>query len=280
MAGGAGTRLHPATIAFSKQLIPVYDKPMVYYPLSTLLSIGIREILIIVTSRDMSMFKSLLGDGSHLGCKFSYKIVDIPVGIPIAFIVGEKFIGRGSVAMVLGDNLFYGTYLDKQLEKYTNVNGAMGFATYVEDPKRYGVYEFDKNMNVVSIEEKPEHPKSNYANSGLYFFDNDVVEISKGIKPSARGELEITSVLNVYLQKKKLKVCLLKKGTYWLDMGTYDSIKKASDYIRKVEKKREYKIGCIEEVSYRKGYINKEQLRKLAEKLIKSEYGKYLVNLI
>lgn len=279
LAGGSGTRLYPLTKAVSKQLMPVYDKPMIYYPLSTLLQAGIREILIISTPNDLPKFKELLGDGSQIGCKFSYEIQEKPRGLADAFIIGEKFIGRSKVAMILGDNIFYGSQFDKQLEKLTNFKGAIGFAAHVNDPERYGVYEFDENMNVLSIEEKPLKPKSNYANAGLYFCDNEVVKIAKNVKPSQRGEIEITSVLDEYLKRKKLKVCLLKKGTVWLDTGTFDSMMKASQFVQVVEERQGFKIGCIEEVAYRKGFIDKKQLNKLAEGLLKSGYGKYLLEL-
>lgn len=279
LAGGSGTRLWPVTQAVSKQLMPIYDKPMVYYPLSTLLQAGIREILIISTPKDLPKFMELLGDGSEIGCKFSYKVQKKPRGLADAFIVGEEFIGKDKVAMILGDNIFYGSQLDKQLEKFTNVNGAVGFASSVNDPERYGIYEFDKNMKVLSIEEKPKDPKSNYANAGLYFCDNEVIKIAKSVKPSARGEIEITSVLDTYLKKGKLKVCLLERGTAWLDTGTFDTMMQASQFVQVVEERQGFKIGCIEEVAYRKGFINKKQLTKLAEGLIKSGYGKYLMEL-
>lgn len=279
LAGGSGTRLYPLTKAVSKQLMPVYDKPMIYYPLSTLLQAGIREILIISTPNDLPKFKELLGDGSQIGCKFSYEIQEKPRGLADAFIIGEKFIGKSKVAMILGDNIFYGSQFDKQLEKLTNFKGSIGFAAHVNDPERYGVYEFDENMNVLSIEEKPLKPKSNYANAGLYFCDNEVVKIAKNVKPSQRGEIEITSVLDEYLKRKKLKVCLLKKGTVWLDTGTFDSMMKASQFVQVVEERQGFKIGCIEEVAYRKGFIDKKQLNKLAEGLLKSGYGKYLLEL-
>lgn len=279
LAGGLGTRLYPLTKAISKQLMPIYDKPMVYYPLSTLLQAGINEILIISTPRDLPKFKELLGDGVQLGCKFSYKVQERPRGLADSFLVGEKFIGKDKVAMILGDNIFYGAQLERQLEKYTNVDGAVGFAAQVNDPERYGVYEFDKNMNVLSIKEKPKNPKSNYANAGLYFCDNEVIEIAKEVKPSARGEIEITSVLSSYLKRKKLRVCLLERGTAWLDTGTFDSMMKASQFVQVVEERQGTKIGCIEEVAYRKGFINKRQLCKLANGTLKSGYGKYLMGL-
>ncbi len=279
LAGGTGTRLYPLTKGVSKQLIPVYDKPTVYYPLSTLLQAGIKDILIITTPNDLDNFKSLLGDGSQLGVKFSYKVQERPRGLADAFIVGEGFIGSDKVAMILGDNIFYGAQLNELLENNTDVDGAIGFAAHVNDPERYGVYEFDNDMNVLSIEEKPQKPKSNYANAGLYFFDNDVVEIAKKVKPSARGEIEITSVLDAYLKKGKLKVCLLERGVAWLDTGTFDSMMKASQFVQVVEERQGLKIGCIEEIAYRKGYISKDKLQDLAKDLIKSGYGKYLMEL-
>ena len=279
LAGGTGSRLYPLTKAVSKQLMPVYDKPMIYYPLSTLLQSGIQEILIISTPKDLPKFKDLLGNGSQLGCRFSYKVQEKPRGLADAFIVGEKFIGKDKVAMILGDNIFYGSQMDKQLMEFTDIDGAIGFAAHVNDPERYGVYEFDKDMKALSIEEKPEHPKSNYANAGLYFCDNEVVKIAKKVKPSARGEIEITSVLDAYLKKGKLKVCLLEKGTAWLDTGTFDSMMKASHFVQVIEERQGFKIGCIEEVAYKKGYISKKQLRNLASELLKSGYGKYLMEL-
>ncbi len=279
LSGGSGTRLYPLTKAVSKQLMPIFDKPMIYYPLSTLLQAGIREILIISTPRDLPKFVELLGDGSQIGCQFSYKIQEAPRGLADAFIVGEEFIGSDKVAMILGDNIFYGAQMDRQLEKYLDVDGAVGFAAHVNDPERYGVYEFDSSMNVLSIVEKPEHPKSNYANAGLYFCDNEVVEIAKTVTPSARGEIEITSVLDAYLKKGKLKVCLLERGTAWLDTGTFDSMMKASQFVQVIEERQGLKIGCIEEVAFRKGYIDRSQLEALAEGLLKSGYGKYLMDL-
>jgi glucose-1-phosphate thymidylyltransferase len=279
LAGGSGTRLYPLTKAVSKQLMPVYDKPMVYYPLSTLMQAGINEILIISTEKDIPRFEELLGDGEQLGCHFSYKAQVTPRGLADAFVLGEDFIGTDKVAMILGDNVFYGSQMDKQITQYTDIDGAIGFAAQVKDPERYGVYEFDENMSVISIEEKPEQPKSNYANSGLYFCDNDVVEIAKNVQPSARGEIEITSVLDEYLKRGKLKVCLLDRGTAWLDTGTFDSMMQASQFVQVVEERQGLKIGCIEEVAYRQGFITKEQLQKLAEPLLKSGYGKYLMSL-
>jgi len=280
LAGGSGTRLYPITLAVSKQLIPIYDKPMIYYPLSTLMSAGIREILIISTPTDLPRFEQLLGDGQRLGCSFSYKVQETPRGLADAYIVGADFIGSDKVAMILGDNIFYGAQIDQQLKNYTDVDGAVGFAAQVTDPERYGVYEFDKDMNVLSIEEKPERPKSNYANAGLYFCDNEVVQIAKNVQPSARGEIEITSVLDAYLKKGKLKVSLFDRGTAWLDTGTFGSMNDASEYIRVIEKRTGIKIGCIEEAAWRQGFINNEQLRKLADPLQKSGYGKYLLNIV
>jgi glucose-1-phosphate thymidylyltransferase len=280
LAGGSGTRLYPITLAVSKQLIPIYDKPMIYYPLSTLMSAGIRDILIISTPIDLPRFEHLLGDGSRLGCNFSYKVQESPRGLADAYIVGAEFIANDKVAMILGDNIFYGAELDHQLETLTDVDGAVGFAAQVNDPDRYGVYEFDENMNVLSIEEKPEHPKSNYANAGLYFCDNEVVEIAKNVEPSARGEIEITSVLDAYLQKSKLKVGLFDRGTAWLDTGTFASMNDAGEYIRVIEKRTGIKIGCVEEVAYKQGFISNQQLESIAEPLKKSGYGKYLLDLI
>ena len=279
LAGGSGTRLYPITMAISKQLIPIYDKPMIYYPLSTLISAGIREILIISTPHDLPRFEQLLGDGSRIGCSFTYKIQDEPRGLADAFIVGADFIGSDKVAMILGDNIFYGSGLEEKLQSYTDIDGAVGFAAQVHDPERYGVYEFDNDMNVLSIEEKPENPKSNYANAGLYFCDNEVVEIAKNVKPSPRGELEITSVLDAYLKKGKLKVSLFDRGTAWLDTGTFGSMNDATEYIRVVEKRTGIKVGCIEEAAYRQEFINNEQLEKIAEPLLKSGYGSYIFNL-
>lgn len=279
LAGGSGTRLYPLTKAISKQLMPIYDKPMIYYPLSTLMLAGIKEILIISTPVDMPRFQQLLGDGSQLGCKFEYKIQESPRGLADAFIVGAGFIGKDKVAMILGDNIFYGSGMGDQLQQFLHVDGAVGFAAQVTDPKRYGVYEFDKEMRVLSIEEKPENPKSNYANAGLYFFDNQVVEIAKNVAPSPRGEIEITSVLDEYRKMGKLKVSLLDRGTAWLDTGTFTSMMQASQFVQVIEERQGVKIGCIEEVAYRKGFINKEQLHTLAEGLLKSGYGKYLMNL-
>lgn len=279
LAGGSGTRLYPITKGISKQLMPIYDKPMIYYPLSTLMSAGIKDILIISTPHDLPRFENLLGDGKDIGCNFSYKVQETPRGLADAFIVGADFIGTDKVAMILGDNIFYGSQMDQQLKQYTGVEGAVGFAAQVTDPERYGVYEFDKDMRVLSIEEKPEHPKSNYANAGLYFCDNQVVEIAKNVEPSERGEIEITSVLDAYLKKGQLRVCLLDRGTAWLDTGTFASMNQASQFVQVIEERQGIKIGCIEEVAYRQGFINSEQLMKLAEPLKKSGYGVYLLGL-
>lgn len=280
LAGGSGTRLYPITKAISKQLVPIYDKPMVYYPLSTLLMAGIKDILIISTPHDQPQFQQLLGDGSDWGIQLSYEVQPSPDGLAQAFIIGEEFIGNDKVAMILGDNIFYSATMDEQLKQYTDIDGAVGFAAQVTDPERYGVYEFDENMNALSIEEKPEKPKSNYANAGLYFCDNDVVEIAKNVKPSARGEVEITSVLDAYLKRGKLKVSLLDRGTAWLDTGTFSSMNDASEYIRVIEKRTGIKIGCPEEIAFREGFIDADQLAKLAEPLQNSGYGKYLQSLI
>lgn len=279
LAGGSGTRLYPITRAISKQLIPIYDKPMIYYPLSTLMSAGIREILIISTPTDLPRFEQLLGDGSQIGCQFTYKVQEQPRGLADAYIVGAEFIGQEKVAMILGDNIFYGTGLDEKMRSFLDIDGAVGFAAPVSDPRRYGVYEFDKNMNVISVEEKPENPKSNYANSGIYFTDNDVVEIAANLQPSPRGELEITTgVLEEYRKRGKLKVALLDRGTAWLDTGTFESMNQASQFVQVIEERQGLKIGCIEEVAYRQGFIDAEQLEKLAQELVKSGYGNYLLS--
>lgn len=276
LAGGSGTRLYPLTIAVSKQLMPVYDKPMIYYPLSTLMLAGINEILIITTPEDQAAFKKLLGDGSQIGCRFEYIVQPKPEGLAQAFILGDEFIGNDSVALVLGDNIFYGSGMGTLLKDNVNPDGAVVFAYQVTDPERYGVVEFDNNNRVLSIEEKPEKPKSHFAVPGLYFYDNEVVAISKAIKPSPRGELEITDVNRVYLEKGKLKVGVLDRGTAWLDTGTFDSLQEAGQFIEVIEKRQGLKIGCIEEVAYRKGFINKAQLEALADKYMKSGYGVYL----
>lgn len=280
LAGGSGTRLYPLTIAVSKQLMPVYDKPMVYYPLSTLLLAGINEILIITTPEDQPAFKKLLGDGSQIGCRFEYIVQPKPEGLAQAFILGADFIGNDPVALVLGDNIFYGSGMGTLLRNKVNPDGAVVFAYQVHDPERYGVVEFDKNFRVLSIEEKPTQPKSNYAVPGLYFYDNDVVAISKAIKPSPRGELEITDINKVYLEKGKLEVGVLDRGTAWLDTGTFDSLIEAGEFIEVIEKRQGLKIGCIEEIAYRNGWIDDAQMEKLAAVYMKSGYGMYLKKLI
>jgi glucose-1-phosphate thymidylyltransferase len=279
LAGGAGTRLHPLTYALSKQMIPIYDKPMIYYPLSVLMLAGINEILIISTPQDLPNFERLLGDGSNLGCKFSYKVQEVPNGLAQAFVLGEEFIGDDKVALILGDNVFYGSKVREVLPQNTDPDGGVVFAYHVADPERYGVVEFDENNMAISIEEKPEHPKSNYAVPGLYFYDNDVVEIAKNLEPSARGEYEITDVNNVYLERGKLQVAILDRGTAWLDTGTFDSLMQASQFVQVVENRQGWKVGCIEEVAYRQGFIDKAQLKKIAEPLVKSGYGEYLLTI-
>ena len=276
LAGGSGTRLYPITKAISKQLMPIYDKPMIYYPLSVLMMAGISEVLIITTPEDNAQFKRLLGDGSQVGCQFEYAVQEAPNGLAQAFVIGASFIGNDKVALVLGDNIFYGTGLDKQLQLLADVDGGYVFAYQVSDPERYGVIEFDTAMKAISIEEKPLKPKSNYAVPGLYFYDNDVVAIAKNLQPSVRGEYEITDVNKSYLNKGKLKVSILDKGTAWLDTGTFDSLSDASEFVRVIEKRQGTKIGCIEEVAYRNGFITKQQLMTLAEGLAKSGYGEYL----
>jgi len=281
LAGGSGTRLYPITKAISKQLMPIYDKPMIYYPLSILMLSGIREILIITTKEDINSFKRLLGDGKSLGCEFSYAIQEIPNGLAQAFVIGEGFIGDDSVCLILGDNIFYGSGLSTLLVESAQIeNGARIFAYPVHDPKRYGVVEFDGENNVLSLEEKPESPKSKFAVPGLYYYDNSVVEKAKKLKPSARGEYEITDLNRVYLEEKQLTVGIMQRGTAWLDTGTFDSLAAASEFIRVIEQRQDYKIGCIEEVAYRKGFISKEELREIAKPLLKSGYGQYILNLI
>ncbi|PCJ27618.1 MAG: glucose-1-phosphate thymidylyltransferase [Flavobacteriales bacterium] len=277
LAGGSGTRLHPLTLAVSKQLMPIYDKPMIYYPISILMSAGIKEILIITTPDDSLSFKKLLGDGSQFGCEFIYAIQEIPNGLAQAFVIGEDFIGEDSVALILGDNIFYGTGLDGLLMENTNSIGAVVFAYHVSDPERYGVVEFDENQNAISIEEKPKNPKSNYAVPGLYFYDNSVIEIAKGLEPSPRGEYEITDINSIYLERNQLKVGVLDRGTAWLDTGTHTSLMQASQYVQVVEERQGLKIGCLEEVAFKKGFITKDQLIALAKPLIKSGYGNYLI---
>ena len=279
LAGGSGTRLHPLTLSVSKQLIPVYDKPMIYYPLSTLLQAGISEILIISTPHDLSSFKKLLGDGSQLGCRFEYAVQEVPNGLAQAFVIGETFIGDDDVALILGDNIFYGVGISNLLKRYNKPNGGVIFAYHVSNPKRYGVVEFDSNQKAVSIEEKPENPKSNYAVPGLYFYDNDVVSIAKSIQPSARGEYEITDVNKEYLRRGKLKVGILDRGTAWLDTGTFSSLMQAGQFVQVIEERQGLKIGCIEESAFRSGFINLEDLRNIAKPLMKSGYGEYLMEL-
>jgi glucose-1-phosphate thymidylyltransferase len=276
LAGGSGTRLHPLTLAMSKQMMPVYDKPMIYYPLSCLMMAGIREILIISTPHDLPNFQRLLGDGKALGCSFSYQVQEVPNGLAQAFVLGEKFIGDDKVALILGDNIFYGAGLAELLQSNNNPDGGVVYAYHVSDPERYGVVEFDEHKKAVSIEEKPVNPKSNYAVPGLYFYDNSVVEIAKNIKPSPRGEYEITDVNKVYLQQGNLKVSILSRGTAWLDTGTFASLMQAGQFVQVIEERQNLKVGCIEEVAYRMGFINKVELLKLAEPLVKSGYGKYL----
>lgn len=279
LAGGSGTRLHPLTISVSKQLMPVYDKPMVYYPVSTLISAGIREILIISTPSDLPLFKKLLGDGSRIGCRFEYAVQEHPNGLAEAFIIGEEFIGDDKVALILGDNIFYGTGLSSLLQANNDPDGGIIYAYHVHDPERYGVVEFDENGKAVSIEEKPEHPKSNYAVPGIYFYDNSVVEIAKNIQPSNRGELEITDVNKAYLTNGKLQVSILDRGTAWLDTGTFHSLMQASQFVQVIEERQGLKIGSIEGAAYRSGFITKEELHELAKPLLKSGYGKHLLDL-
>ena len=280
LAGGSGTRLHPLTLAVSKQLMPIYDKPMIYYPLATLMKAGIKEILIISTPHDMPLFQKLLGDGKSLGCSFSYKIQEVPNGLAQAFVIGEEFIGNDPVALILGDNIFYGSTMADLLKDNTNPDGGVVFAYHVSDPERYGVVEFDENKKALSIEEKPENPKSNFAVPGLYFYDNNVVQIAKDLEPSPRGEYEITDVNKVYLERNKLKVGILDRGTAWLDTGTFSSLMQAGQFVEVIEERQGLKIGCIEEIAYDQGFIDAKQLEKLAKPLVKSGYGNYLLSLI
>ncbi len=280
LAGGAGTRLHPLTLAVSKQLMPVYDKPMIYYPLSTLMMANIRDILIISTPDDLPHFEKLFGSGEQIGLRFGYQVQEVPNGLAQAFVLGEKFIGDDDVALILGDNIFYGTNMEKLLLENTRPDGGTVFAYHVSNPARYGVIEFDEHKKAISIEEKPEHPKSNFAVPGLYFYDNSVVEIAKNLKPSARGEYEITDVNKEYLKRQKLKVAIMERGSAWLDTGTFESLMDAAQFVEVIEKRQGLKVGCIEEIAWRKGYISDEQLKRIAQPLRHSGYGDYLLNLI
>ena len=280
LAGGSGTRLHPLTLVMSKQLLPVYDKPMIYYPLSVLMQAGIKEILIITTPHDNPNFVNLLGDGSQFGCTFEYAIQEVPNGLAQAFVIGEKFIGNDSVALILGDNIFYGTGLQETLKKSQNPIGGIVFAYHVADPERYGVVEFDKNKKAISIEEKPLKPKSNFAVPGLYFYDNDVIEIAKTLKPSPRGEYEITDINKYYLEKGRLSVEIMDRGTAWLDTGTFHSLMQAGQFVEVIEARQDLKVGCIEEIAYKEGFISAEKLEELAKPLVKSGYGSYLLKIL
>ena len=280
LAGGSGTRLHPITLAISKQLMPIYDKPMIYYPLSALMLANIKDILIISTPHDLPLFERLLGDGKTLGCNFKYAVQEVPNGLAQAFVIGEEFIGDDSVALILGDNIFYGTGFHRALLDANNPDGGIVFAYHVQDPERYGVVEFDKNNKVISIEEKPKKPKSNYAVPGIYFYDNSVVEIAKNLKPSPRGEYEITDINKEYLKRGKLKVSELSRGTAWLDTGTFQSLIQAQQFVQVIEERQGLKIGCIEEVAYIKGFISANQLKEIAKPLLKSGYGEYLMRVI
>ena len=280
LAGGSGTRLHPLTLAISKQLMPIYDKPMIYYPLSSLMMAGIKDVLIISTPHDTPHFQKLLGDGSHLGCNFEYKVQEIPNGLAQAFVLGEEFIGADPVALILGDNIFYGSGLAKNLQAISNPEGGVVFAYHVSDPERYGVVDFDETNTAISIEEKPENPKSNFAVPGLYFYDNDVVQLAKDLKPSSRGEYEITDVNKIYLEQGKLKVSIMDRGTAWLDTGTFLSLMQAGQFVQVLEERQGLKVGCIEECAFRMGFIGPDQLDKLANLLVKSGYGNYLKSLL
>lgn len=280
LAGGSGTRLHPITFAISKQIMPIYDKPMIYYPLSVLMLSGIREILIISTPHDLPHFEKLLGTGESLGCKFSYAKQEVPNGLAQAFVIGENFIGSDKVCLILGDNIFYGSGMERLLKDSNNPDGGIIFAYHVSDPERYGVVDFDANKRALSIEEKPKQPKSNYAVPGLYYYDNEVVTIAKNLKPSPRGEYEITDVNKHYLQRGKLNVQILSRGTAWLDTGTFDSLMQASQFVQLIEQRQGLKVGCIEEIAYRQGFVSKQQLEELAKPLMKSGYGQYLLNIL
>lgn len=280
LAGGSGTRLHPLTLAVSKQLMPVYDKPMIYYPLSVLMSAGINEILIITTPHDNESFRRLLGDGKQFGCNFQYAVQEVPNGLAQAFVIGEEFIGKEKVALILGDNIFYGTGMEDILKSHVDPSGGVVFAYHVSDPERYGVVEFDQDQRAISIEEKPKEPKSNFAVPGLYFYDNRVIEIAKSLKPSPRGEYEITDVNKEYLKNEQLQVAILDRGTAWLDTGTFASLMQASQFVEVIEERQGLKIGCLEEIAYRQGFINKKEVEALAMPLLKSGYGEYLLNII